>query len=695
VVAIETRDSSHSLDALFSPRSVVVVGASTQAARVSGRPLGFLRDWGFSGEIAVVNPRRDAVLGYPSYPSAADVPFVPDLAVVCVPATSVLEALEQCAARGVRAAVVFAAGFSEITDGCPDEGAIRELSVATGMAVCGPNCLGTISVDDSLPATFSTVLSETTLRSGDVALVTQSGALGIYLYAEAARRGVGFSRWVSTGNECALTISDYIEWLVNDERTRVICAYIEGIRDGDRFRHVLAAAKEAGKPVIVLKGGRSESGAHGVESHTGAIAGDATVFSGVLAGAGAREVDDATELLEVATLERLHPDLPADRGVAIATTSGGGAILASDWLTRCGLRAATLASATVATIDDVIPSFGRAENPVDFTGNLMNDPDMVKVAVEALSRDPDVAATVVFVGVGGETADLVVDAILRADIPDSRILAVVWIGASALVRERLGEGGIPVFADVGPCIRALARLWRPSSTDTAAAAEDADRSPVSAGATLEILLEHDLKGQLREAGLSVPPGWLVETGSPPLQLDRNKTYAVKGQARGVVHKVAHGLVRLHCEPDDVDAACAEIAEAAHEQQLELDGVLVEEMAEAGVEFLVTLRRDPTFGWTVLVGGGGDDVESKRDIVARPCPLTPAAAATALDTLAVSESLAKLVDPTAARQAAIGLLVQISASLDRLPTRLIELELNPVIVTPKHAMIVDAVAFVAP
>ena len=124
-MAIETRDSSHSLDALFSPRSVVVVGASTQAARVSGRPLGFLRDWGFSGEIAVVNPRRDAVLGYPSYPSAADVPFVPDLAVVCVPATSVLEALEQCAARGVRAAVVFAAGFSEITDGCPDEGAIR------------------------------------------------------------------------------------------------------------------------------------------------------------------------------------------------------------------------------------------------------------------------------------------------------------------------------------------------------------------------------------------------------------------------------------------------------------------------------------------------------------------------------------------------------------------------------------------
>ncbi len=671
-----------------------MVGASTQPARVSGRPLGFLRDWGFSGEIAVVNPRHDAVLGYPSYPSAADVPFTPDLAVVCVPATSVLEALEQCAARGVRAAVVFAAGFSEITDGCPDEEAIRELSAATGMAICGPNCLGAISVDDNLPATFSSVLSETKLRSGDVALVTQSGALGIYLYAEAARRGVGFSRWVSTGNECALTISDYIEWLVDDEHTRVICAYIEGIRDGDSFRHALAAAKEAGKPVIVLKGGRSESGAQGVESHTGAIAGDATVFSGVLAGAGAREVDDATELLEVATLERLHPDLPADRGVAIATTSGGGAILASDWLTRYGLRAATLAPPTVATIDDVIPSFGRAENPVDFTGNLMNHPDMVKVAVEALSRDPDVAATVVFVGVGGETADLVVDAILRAEIPDSRILAVVWIGASALVRERLGEGGVPVFADVGPCIRALARLWRRSSPYTAAATGDADKSPLSGGAALDVLLEHELKGQLREAGLSVPPGWLVETGGPPSQLDRNKTYAVKGQARGVVHKVAHGLVRLHCEPDDVDAACAEVVEAAREQQLELDGVLVEEMAEAGVEFLVTLRRDPTFGWTVLVGGGGADVESKRDIVARPCPLTPAAAVAALDTLAVSGSLAQLVDPAAAREAAIGLLVQISASLDRLPPSLVELELNPVIVTPKHALIVDAVAFVA-
>ena len=693
---IETPDSFRALDALFSPRSVVVVGASTQPKRVSGRPLGFLREWGFSGEVAVVNPRHDSVLGYPSYPSAVDVPFVPDLAVVCVPAKSVLEILQQCAAHGVRAAVVFAAGFSEIADGCPDEEAIHELSTATGMAVCGPNCLGAISVDDSLPATFSTVLSETRLRSGDVALVTQSGALGIYLYAEAARRGVGFSRWVSTGNECALTISDYIEWLVDDEQTRVICAYIEGIRDGDRFRHALEAARAAGKPVIVLKGGRSESGAQGVESHTGAIAGDATVFSGVLAGAGAREVDDATELLEVAALERLHPDLPAERGVAIATTSGGGAILASDWLTRFGLRAATLSPATVATIDAVIPSFGRAENPVDFTGNLMNDPDMVTVAVEALLRDADVAATIVFVGVGGETADLVVDAILRAEIPDSRILSVVWIGASAQVRERLGEGGIPVFADVGPCVRALARLWQRPPPDGAAVGErDADVSPGSEGAAYEIVLEHDLKRQLSEASLSVPPGWLVQDGDPPSRLDPNMTYAVKAQARGVVHKVAHGLVRLHCAPGDVEAMCAEVAEAAREQQLELDGVLVEEMAEAGVEFLVTLRRDPTFGWTILVGGGGSDVESKRDIVARPCPLTPAAAAAALDMLAVSGSLGELVDPTAARQTAIDLLVQISGSMDRIAGRFVELELNPVIVTSKHAMIVDAVAFSVP
>ncbi|MGI9657385.1 MAG: CoA-binding protein, partial [Gaiellaceae bacterium] len=190
-------DFSSGIDALFAPKRVAVVGASTDPTRVSGRPLSFLAEWGFAGELAVVNPRRETVLGHPSYASVSNLPFVPDLAVVCVPAERVLDSLEQCAERGVRAAIVFAAGFGEITGGCPDEPAIRELAIASGMAVCGPNCLGTISVEDRLPATFSTVLTEASLRSGDVALVTQSGALGMYLYAEAARRGVGFSRWVS------------------------------------------------------------------------------------------------------------------------------------------------------------------------------------------------------------------------------------------------------------------------------------------------------------------------------------------------------------------------------------------------------------------------------------------------------------------------------------------------------------------
>ena len=683
---------NNEIDALFSPRSVVVFGASSDPLRVSGRPLSFLRDWEFPGELAVVNPRRDAVLGYPSYAEVAALPFVPDLAIVCVPAARVLDALEQCVERGVRAAVVFAAGFGEIADGCPDEPSIRELAARSGMAVCGPNCLGTISVEDRLPATFSTVLTEATLSSGDVAFVTQSGALGIYLYAEASRRGVGFSRWVSTGNETALGVNDYLEWLAQDERTRVICAYVEGVRDGDGFRRALAAAAEASKPVVVLKGGRSDGGARGVESHTGAIAGDATVFSGMLASAGAYEVDDASELLEVASIARLRPRLAAGRGAAIATTSGGGGILAADWLSRVGLRLATLSRSTVATIEPVIPAFGRAENPVDFTGNLMNDPDMVRVSAEALLRDEDVAAVVVFVGVGGETADRVVDALLAVAVPDEQVMAVVWIGASELVRQRLGAGGIPVFGDVGPCIRALSRLWQRSPRSESDPELALPATPKSG----TLLLEHELKQVLAELGLPVPRGHSVApTEVDDLVLEPERRYAVKGQASGVAHKAALGLVQLDCDSRDVSAAARTIGGEAARNSLNLERLLVEEMADPGVELLVTLRRDPTFGWVLLVGSGGGAVELLRDVVARPCPITESGAAAVLDSLAASELFEGLVAPDAARAAAGRLLVELSASSSHLPADVVELELNPIIVTPERAMIVDAVAFLEP
>lgn len=677
------------IDALFSPRSVVVVGASSDPTRVAGRPLSFLRDWGFPGEIAVINPLRETVLGYPSYAELEAVPFVPELAIVCVPAERVLGVLEQCAAQGVRAAIVFAAGFGELAGGCADEPAIRELAAATGLAVCGPNCLGTISAGERLPATFSSVLTEATLGSGDVALVTQSGALGIYLYAEAARRGVGFSRWVSTGNETALALSDYLAWLADDDRTRVICAYVEGVRDGDGFRRALSAASDAGKPVVVLKGGRSDHGALGVESHTGAIAGDATVFSGVLAAAGAHEVDDASELLEVASIARLEPRLEAQRGVAIATTSGGGGILAADWLSRSGVRLASLSSETVAAIEPVIPAFGRAENPVDLTGDLMNDPDMVRVSVEALGRDPDVAAVVVFVGVGGETAERVVDAILATSLPAGLPLAVVWIGAAEPVRRRLGEGGIPVFGDVGPCIRALSRLWESDHRATAAP-EPAPRDDVGEHA---VVLEHVLKRHLAEHGLPVPAGEAVAPSHVgALTLDPLRRYAVKGQTVGAAHKAANDLVRLDCGADEVVAAAEHIAASAASRALTLDAVLVEEMVAAGVELLVALRRDPTFGWVVLIGAGGGAVETLRDVVARPYPLDKGQLEPALRSLTVARSIAELGDPAAARRHVGELLDGLGRAVERFPGDVVELELNPVIVTSERATIVDALAF---
>ncbi|MGI9658666.1 MAG: acetate--CoA ligase family protein, partial [Gaiellaceae bacterium] len=317
---------------------------------------------------------------------------------------------------------------------------------------------------------------------------------------------------------------------------------------------------------------------------------------------------------------------------------------------------------------------------------LMNHPEMVRISAEALLRDGDVGAVVVFVGVGGETAERVVDALLAVDVPEGQVITVVWIGASEAVRQRLGAGGIPLFGDIGPCIRALARLWQRGSVSGSS-------PPTVAAEPRALLLEHELKPALAKLGLPVPAGHAVPAGAAETPaLDPTSRYAVKGQARGVAHKAAHGLVKLDCGSDAVPAACAAIVAAAAAHDVVLECLLIEEMAEPGIELLVTLRDDATFGWVILVGAGGSAVELLRDVVARPCPLTEADATAALESLAAAELFENRAD---ARANVCRLLVEVSAAGERLPAGVAELELNPVIVTAERAMIVDAVAFLQP
>ena len=668
------------LTPLFAPRSITVVGASSDPERVAGRPLSFLRSWRFDGPVAAVNPRVREIEGTPSLPTISDVPFVPDVAVVCLPAAAVLPALEACAAHGTRAAIVFAAGFSEIHDGCPDEPAIRALSERSGMLVCGPNGLGSICVRSRFPGTFSSVVAASDLQDGDVAFVTQSGALGIYLYAEAARRGLGFSRWVSTGNEAALGFEQDLDWLAEDDATRVVCGYVEGVREGDAFVRVLERLRVAGKPVVLLKGGQSESGARGAVSHTGVLAGDAEVFTGVLRQTGAIEVNDATELLDSAFVLRLVPGLDRAKGIAIATTSGGGGIIVSDWCERLGLRLADLSHGTVEQIGRVIHAFGSAANPVDFTGNLMNDAAMVGTAVSALAADPDVGATVVFVGVGGQVAHRVVLELEQVAASTSSLICAVWIGAPDELQARLGADGVPVFADVGQCLRAIARASADQARDVPGrGAGHAERPP-------ELFPEFEAKARLRTLGFPVPVSWLVRDRVPAIPVGR---YAVKGQVRHAAHKSALGLVELGVAEAELTDALARVRASALAHDVRLDGILIEAMATPGAEALVSLRRDRTFGVVVALGSGGSHTELVDDAVVRRCPVSSSEISDALREVRLFRGERDRGERAGSAQLA-ALVAALAAEADQLLESLDELELNPVIVTPRNAMIVDAV-----
>ena len=688
---------------LFNPKSIVVVGASRDATRAAGRPVSFLQDWGYLGPIAIVHPSASTIADVACFRSIGAVPWVPELAVICLEAPKVLSALRECASKGIRAAIVFAAGFSERAEGGYDERRIGDLAAATGLLVCGPNSLGVINASARLPGTFSSVLADKDLLPGDIGFVTQSGALGIYLYAEASARGLGMSYWASTGNEASLGFGQYLAWIARQRSTTVICAYIEGVKRGDEFRQSLATASHYGKPVIVLKGGKSMRGASAALSHTAAMAGDSATYSGVLRQEEAIEVDDTGELLDVASILRAQPRLDPTKGVAIASSSGGGSILLADWLTKFGIRIADLKPETESRIAQLIPKFGSATNPVDFTGNLMNDIAMVGRTLIALADDDGVTAVVLFIGLGGQAGEDVVDSLAELKLPGHCLLLIVWIGISESKAARFGHSRIPVFSSPGDCARALAHVWkwRTSTTKRSSNLTPSVTRPRTIMDAPRVVGEVPTKVILARCGLPTPRSWLAiaDRALPVPGLAKGVVYAVKGQAAGVAHKAANGLVRLSVTADRVETAINEIRQIAARANLKLTGVLVEEMAMAGLELLVTLRRDQAFGWLVIVGRGGAAAETYGDIAVRACPLEPREA---LATLQDLRFYPMIVDSVKSRQG-LRPLTEFLSRLSRLPeelakefrpSQLDELEMNPIVVSAKGVLIVDALAVLA-
>jgi acetyl-CoA synthetase (ADP-forming) len=615
-----------------------------------------------------------------------------DVAILAVPPDVLVASAAECAEAGVGSIVIMTTGFAEAgPEGAARQDELVRVSRGSGMRIVGPNCMGLINPRHHLALTSSLVLDVDALLTGEIGLVSQSGALMVSTYNRAHDAGIGFSACVSLGNQADLEICDFAEHMIDDPGTRIICLYVEGFKDPRRFLGVAEAARRAGKPLLMVKSGRTEAGARAVRSHTASLAGSYAVLAAACRDLGVILLDDLDGMVRLADALRRW-GRPRGDGIGILTPSGGGAAIAVDRLADRGLRLAALRPATRAALLEIfLPPY--ADNPIDFGGRRDENADgVVGRAVEVLASDPDVAALLIVLtttpAYEARTREMGAAAI-RSGTPT---LVVVTPGSAADgPRRALREVGCPYYEHLDEALRVLEHFIEagraPGATD---AAPSRPRGLPAPGAPIEApgsgaMTEVEAKRLLRAYGVPVPRERLATTEAEAVAAAETIGYPVvlKGVARQLVHKSDLGLVRLQlASADAVRSAWAGVT-AALRRPLgagPLEGCLVAEMIQGEAEVIVGIKRDPQFGPVVLVGSGGTLVEVLRDVQMALAPVTREHALRLLRALKLWPVLAGVRGRPALDVEAVADVVSRTSWLAAdLADRLAELDINPLIV----------------
>ncbi len=451
--------------ALFEPECVAVIGASADPAKLGGQVLIALANGGFRGRVYPVNPTRREVFGLECRPDLAELPERPDLAVIALPAAKVVEAVEDCVRAGVGAAIIFSSGFAETGPGGAElQARIGRLARQHDLAVCGPNCLGVISAPGRLMANFLVLWrpDESALENF-VGFISQSGSMCAQLYALIDGRGLGFSRFISSGNEADLDFADYLAYLSQDPHTQVIGGYLEGVRDLDKLGRAAEAAKSAGKPVMIIKVGRQPLTARAAARHTGSRAGSNEAYQVLFDETGVIAMDSLEEMAAGLSILASGKPLRGDR-VAILTPFGGAGVLVADRCLALGLELSQLSPATRRELDRLLPAYASSLNPVDMGPQLMSDPNLVRRCAELILADEEVDSLILCTWVLPEAVDdQLADLIALSRGADKLVLNLIWgpPGVSRRAAGRLHQNLVPAELATEPALRALAGLaWR-------------------------------------------------------------------------------------------------------------------------------------------------------------------------------------------------------------------------------------------
>jgi acetyltransferase len=684
----------HPLDSFFAPESIALIGASRDLEKIPGRLFSMLRKNDYPGKIYPINPNYADIDGVKCHKSIADVGAPIDLAIIIIPARAVLGALEQCAAVGVKNAVIISSGFAEEGgDSAAMQDAIVALAKRTGMRISGPNAEGFLSEVQKVAATFSPTVD---VKPGHVplvatkrraAIVAQSGGIGFAIKHRAKAIGVAISYCVSAGNESDLGAGEFLDYMVQDASTDVILLFIEGIRDVDKFLAAARRAAEMGKPIIVTKVGRSGAGERAAASHTASMAGWSAAYDAVFARYGFIVSNDLDEAVTIAAVLTTNP-LPKGDRVAVLTVSGGGGIWGADTVSMQGLKVPELSQAVQAQIRQWMPSYGAAGNPIDVTAQGVSSGGLQKT-IDLLDASDEVDAILVVLSLSSEVRMWFKEAELEPVIAAQRkpIVFYSYTLPSDFARTELAKSGVVVLSGlthVGVAMRRLVEYANfklaPPVDVTAMPSRD-----IAAHLTSTALSEFDSKCLLRDAGLALPDEVLVtERDELDAAIDRVKfPLVMKIQSRDIPHKSEIGGVRVNVttrgEAFTVYGTLLDNARK-HRPDAAIQGVLVGPMAQKGVEIIVGTLQDRTFGPMIMVGLGGITTELFRDVIYRPAPVSAAEASAMLASLKAAPLLNGFRGAAKADVAALAQLIsQVSVLAARYFERISEIELNPVLV----------------
>jgi len=674
----------------FSPQSVAVIGASRDEGKLGHGVLKNLLQYGYKGKVYPINPKADEILGLKAYPTVLDVPGEIEMAVVVVPAPVVARVLEECGQKGVRGVVIITAGFREVGgQGLKEEKRLAEIASRYGMRIIGPNCLGLIDTLSSLNATFSPSMP----KRGNIAMMSQSGALLIAILDWAVAEEVGFSRMVSLGNKADVDEVDILEAWGEDPYSKVIAAYLEGVEDGRRFMEVVRRVTPK-MPVVVIKAGTTEAGARAVSSHTGSLAGSEKAYDAALRQSGIVRANSMEDLFDYAFAFSQQPLLNGNR-IAIVTNGGGAGIMASDEVERVGLKMASLSRETIERLRERLPPEANIYNPVDCLGDA--DAERYGYALETVLKDENVdgviaAFTTQVVIDVEDIAQAVVQIAKRYEKPVFASFMGGKISQAGI--EILREHGVPNYPFPERAVRAMLAMYqRRRFLDNPP--REIERFEAHSSWVQGVFQQVRSEGRLTvgdaearrvmEAyGVPLPRSMLARNPEEAVEAAGNIGYpvAMKIASPDILHKTDIGGVRLNIRgPDEVRDSFDLLNYRALRfiPEAEIWGVLVQEMVVGCHEVLVGMSRDPQFGPLLAFGLGGIYVEALRDVTFR---IAPVARWEAREMLSEIQGYNLLRGVRGERPADLEAIVDCILRVSQLVTdfpEIVELDINPLIV----------------